>query len=115
MQAQTMHKFVSICYRVQTNTEAPSREPYVFDWNTMFATLKRCGITPNPMHVIVDEGQDLPQGFFRYLRDFVATTITVFADEDQALTEDRSTPRDVKVAARLDDPVLLSAQPPQHA
>ena len=61
------------------------------------------------MHVIVDEGQDLPKGFFRYVRNFVATTVTVFADEDQALSDERSTLRDIKAAARLDDPVLLSA------
>ena len=65
--------------------------------------------TPEPAHVIVDEGQDLLEGFFRYLRDFVATTITVFADEDQALSDERSTLRDIKAAARLDDPALLSA------
>ena len=33
----------------------------------------------------------------------------MFADEDQALSDERSTPRDIKEAARLDDPVLLSA------
>ena len=109
VQAKTMHKFVSVCYRAQANSEAPNTEPYIFDWNAMFATLKSRGITPNLTHVIVDEGQDLPKRFFRYLRDFVATTIVVFADEDQALTEDRSTPLDIKKAARLDDPVLLNA------
>ena len=39
----------------------------------------------------------------------MATTVTVFADEDQALSDVRSTLRDIKAAARLDDPVLLSA------
>ena len=109
VQAQTMHRFVSTCYRQQTSTGAPSTEPYIFDWNAMFTILVRRGVTPNPTHVIVDEGQDLPKEFFRYLRDFVAATITVFADEDQALTEDRSTPHDIKEVARLDNPVLLSA------
>ena len=61
------------------------------------------------LHVIVDEGQDLPKEFFRYLQSFVATTITVFADEDQALTGERSTLRDIRDAAHLDDPVVLSA------
>ena len=37
------------------------------------------------------------------------TTITVFADEDQALTGERSTLRDIRDAAGLDDPVVLSA------
>ena len=33
----------------------------------------------------------------------------MFADEDQALTGERSTLRDIRDAARLDDPVVLSA------
>ena len=74
----------------------------------MSATLDGLGVKPSPIHVIVDEAQDLPKGFFQYLRDFTAITITVFADEDQALTEERSTLRDIKVAAGLDDPILLT-------
>ena len=109
IQAQTMHTFVGARYFEQAKTIAPNTAPYVYDWNAMFATLRRRDVTPMPTHVIVDEGQDLPKEFFRYLRNFVATTITVFADEDQALTDERSTPRDIKEAARLDDPVLLSA------
>ena len=109
VQAQTMHQFVSARYRAQADARAPSTKPYVYEWNAMFATLERRGVTPESTHVIVDEGQDLPKGFFRYLRDFVATNVTVFADEDQALSDERSTLRDIKEAARFDDPVLLSA------
>ena len=109
VQAQTMHKFVSARYYAQTNARAPSLEQYIYDWKSMFATLKHCGVTPESTHVIVDEGQDLPKEFFRYLRDFTATTVAVFADEDQALSDERSTPRDIKKSARLDDPVLLRA------
>ena len=50
----------------------------------MLATLTDRGIMPILTHVIVDEGQDLPAAFFRYLRDFVRLDITVFADADQA-------------------------------
>ena len=109
VQAQTMHKFVFHYYRTQTNETAPSAASYVYDWKAMFATLKRRGAGPKPMHVIVDEGQDLPKGFFRYLRKFVATTYTVFADEDQALSDERSSLLDIQRAARLDAPFLLSA------
>ena len=109
IQARTMHQFVGAHYLAQANVKAPCTAPYDYDWNAMFATLERCGVTPEPMHVIVDEGQDLPKEFFRYIRDFAAATVSVFADEDQALTDERSTLRDIKKAARLDDPVLLSA------
>ena len=104
-----MHQFVSASYREQVNDRAPNTEPYVFDWDSMFTTLEASGVVAGPVHAIVDEGQDLPKCLFRYLRDCVAATITVFADEEQALSEERSTPRDIKVAGRLGDPVLLSA------
>ena len=63
VQAQTMHQFVSARYRAQADAGAPSTKPYVYEWNAMFATLERRGVTPEPTHVIVDEGQDLPKGF----------------------------------------------------
>ena len=108
VRAQTMHGFVSGCYQAQANERAPS-EDYGFIWSSMFEALLRLRITPSHTHVIVDEGQDLPKGFFRYLRDFAATNVTVFADEDQAVTGEGSTLRDIQVEGRLDDPVLLSA------
>lgn len=106
--AQTMHSFVYHYYRNQTNgRRVPSLEDYKYDWNRMFTALKRCDVQPSLTHVIVDEGQDLPKDFFRYLRNFVATTIIVFADEEQALSGERSMLHDIKEAAGLDDPVLL--------
>ena len=105
----TMHKFVGDHYWTQTRALAPSIEQYTYDWKAIFETLQRRGVKPDPTHVIVDEGQDLPSCFFRYLPEFAATTITVFADEDQALTEKRSTLPEIKAAANLDDPVLLSS------
>ena len=109
VQAQTMHSFVSRRYFEQVGARAPDLEEFVYDWRSMFATLANQGVEPRPTHVIVDEGQDLPKRLFRYLRDFVATAVTVFADEDQALSEERSTPRDIMVEGRFDDAVLLSA------
>ena len=104
VQAKTMHSFVYKYYQNQTNIELKG---YDYNWNEMFKTLKHFDVQPGLAHVIVDEGQDLPKDFFRYLRDFVATTIIVFADEEQALSGNHSTLRDIKEAAGLDDPVLL--------
>ncbi len=107
--ATTMHKYVAARYVAQTQAAAPCTEPYVYDWEAMFATLVRVGVQPEPIHVIVDEGQDLPKEFFGYLRNFVATSITVFADQDQALSDERSKLSDIKEAVGFDDPFLLSS------
>ncbi len=108
--ARTMHSFVSRHYREQADVQAPSLEDdgYDYDWDRMFSTLEKRGVVPGPIHVIVDEAQDLPRSFFRYLRDFVASAVTVFADEDQALRADRSTLHDIQTAGGFGDPVLLS-------
>ena len=109
--ARTMHSFVSRHYRGQAAAPVPSREgdDYDYIWDGMFSMLQKRGVAPGPVHAIVDEAQDLPRPFFRYLRDFVASTVTVFADEDQALRADRSTLRDIQAEGRLDVPVLLNA------
>ncbi|MYA90632.1 MAG: AAA family ATPase [Synechococcus sp. SB0663_bin_10] len=108
VQAQTMHSFVYGHYREKANvTKVPEIKQYKLDWNVMFETLQRHGIHPHLTHVIIDEGQDLPTEFFRYLRNFVATTVMVAADEEQALRSERSTIRDIKEAAHLDDPFLF--------
>ena len=107
--ARTMHSFVSRHYREQAAARVPSRESYDYIWDEMIATLRERGAAPGPVHAIVDEAQDLPRPFFRYLRDHVASAVTVFADEGQALRADRSTLRDIKDEGRFGDPVLLSA------
>ena len=111
VEARTMHSFVGRHYRQQAAAPVPSSEGDRFDyiWDAMHETLEKRGVAPGPVHAIVDEAQDLPRPFFRYLRDFVASSATVFADEDQALRADRSTLHDIKAAGRFGDPVLLSA------
>ena len=105
----TMHKFVGNHYWRHAKANAPNNAPYEYDWKAIFETLQSRSVKPDAIHVIVDEGQDLPPCFFRYLTGFAATTITVFADEDQAVTERRSTLLEIKTAASLDDPVLLTS------
>ncbi len=57
---------------------------------------------------IIDEGQDLAAGFFRYASTHAAAVLSVFADEDQALGDRRTTlKREIKEAANLPNPVCL--------
>lgn len=56
----------------------------------------------------MDEGQDLPKDFFAYASQCVAHRLSVFADDDQAIGKRRSTLEDIKSAAGLPDPILLT-------
>lgn len=71
-----------------------------FDWTELTglaaATIDASETTVTP-HLVVDEGQDLPPGFYRMAR-LSAVSITVFADECQRLTETNSTLNEIASA-----------------
>ena len=115
----TMQSFIWKDYERRTGNYPPrhSDDPYEYDWNAMLTTLDghaRARAMPDRQHLVVDEAQDLPEGFFRYASRHVSRTMTVFADEDQALKDRRSTLAQIKAAAGLADPVMLDPQSPQY-
>lgn len=71
--------------------EAPQIEDYVFDWDEIHFTV---ATNPPPKvrlpHLIIDEGQDIPAGFYPIAR-MLASNLTVFADENQRITDQNST------------------------
>ena len=110
LRTRTMHSFVWHDFRNRMNRQVPTDPPgtYSYDWDSMSSCLEEAGEHPNRPYLVVDEGQDLPRGFFEYASRYVSRTITVFADDDQALGERRTTLEQIKAAAGLGDPIILS-------
>ena len=109
--ASTMHSFVSNDYRCRTSVPPPSvpHDQYTYDWGAMSEVLRNhAHASPDKEHLVVDEGQDLPAGFFQYANRYVSKAMTVFADEDQALGDRRTTLEQIKQAAGLSDPIILT-------
>ncbi len=106
----TMHSFVWHDYRNRMSRRPPHQpyDSYSYDWRSMFSCLEEAEEHPNRSHLVVDEGQDLPQGFFEYASRYASRTITVFADENQALSERHTTLEQIKTASGLGDPIILS-------
>ncbi len=103
----TYHSFVSSHYKESTGASAPQLQRYVFQWDVMLRTLSQRGLSGDIAHLVVDEGQDLPKGFFQYAARN-AQLLSIFADDDQALDEQGSTLEDITSATGLGDPILLS-------
>ena len=110
--AYTMHSFVGDHYRGRTNSSEVPTFPddwHKYDWEKILDTLsEHPRSSPNRQHLLVDEGQDLPESFFRYASRHVSRVLHVFADEDQAIRGDRCTLEQIKNAASLPDPVILT-------
>jgi DNA helicase IV len=78
-------------YKNTYGRPAPRQGRYDFDWHKCFQEIINSPPPPKLCpHLIVDEGQDMPKEFYAILR-MIARTMTVFADENQQLTDDRST------------------------
>ena len=108
IQASTMHAFVYSHYRSHVNQDPPHlNDPYDFNWEAMDRTLCNLSVRPDKLHLIIDEGQDLPKDFFAYARKFVASEISVFADQGQALSRKYSSLSDIRDAACLGSPIVL--------
>lgn len=107
--AFTFHSFVFKEYkrRIRSNPPQERGDPYKYLWTDMFNALDQIGAGPNKKHLVMDEGQDLPVEFYRYASQYVAEAMTVFADEDQALSGERTTLKQIKTAAGLDAPIML--------
>ena len=108
--ASTYHSFIYGDYKRRTGSkELPHEQgdPYKYLWTDMCNALDKIGAGPNKKHLVVDEGQDLPVGFYRYVSQYVAETMTVFADEDQAISGERTIREQIKTATGLDDPIIL--------
>ncbi|MCY3941105.1 MAG: AAA family ATPase [Gammaproteobacteria bacterium] len=110
VQPRTMHSFVYRHYTNATGREPPGtpQDPYDFRWSDMLKRMAEMERQPNLQHLVVDEAQSLPAGFFRYASRCCARTMSIFADEDQTLDDQRTTLEEIKNAVGLDDPMLLS-------
>ena len=108
--ARTMHSFIWQDYRKRTGENPPDdpSDSFAFQWEVMLEQLAtNHQVVPNISHLIVDEGQDLPQGFFEYGFRYVSQILSVFADDNQALSDQFSTLKQIKHAASLEDPIIL--------
>ena len=105
----TMHTFIWRDYTRRTGSDPPGLKEYEYDWKFMQKALReQMRASPDRKHLVVDEGQDLPEGFFWYAHRHVSSVMTVFADEDQALGAQRTTIEQIKNAANLPNPVILT-------
>ena len=104
----TMQSYVWSDYRARTGSKPPTPpdDRYAYIWSEMLRKLH--GNSSNRAHLVIDEGQDLAEGFFEYASRYISQTMSVFADDDQALSNQRTTLEQIKRAANLPDPIVLT-------
>lgn len=102
----TMHSFIGRDIR-QRGGECSLGDDHEFDWQALLTHLDQDRTEVAPVDLVVDEGQDLPQGFYRYVSRGVAQTLSVFADQAQALRAHSTSIEQIREAANLNAPTIL--------
>lgn len=89
------------------------RVPYLgddsfdYDWDAIHDALNDHGVPKQSPDMIVDEGQDLPNGLYLFIRN-LCDHLTVFADEDQTISDNRqSSVAEIQKLARIKDTHVL--------
>lgn len=82
-------------------------DTYDYDWDAIHAALNEKGVPKGTPDMIIDEGQDLPNGLYLFIRN-LCDHLTVFADEDQTISDDRqSSVAEIQKLARIKDTFVL--------
>ncbi|WP_147470173.1 ATP-binding protein [Corallococcus sp. AB049A] len=103
----TMNKLVSRDYRHRFSTNVPGFSTFTYEWETIVADYERIGAGHLFDHLVIDEGQNLPPGFFAWAHKVGARTLTIFADEDQSTDTQRSSLKEICAATGIGDPLRL--------
>jgi len=96
---RTYHSWVSTTYWQYFNEAPPQIERYVYDWKTITPKLFMQILADKP-YLLIDEGQDLPPDFYASA-SLMAENLTVFADENQRITETQSTLEEIRKQAGI--------------
>jgi len=104
----TMHKLVSRDYFTRFGAYAPQSVKYVFDWGQIIREYAGREVAPALDHLVIDEAQNLPPQFFSWARRFGARVLDIYADEEQATSDERSTLREIRDMAALPEPFRLT-------
>lgn len=98
----TFHSFLWKWWRSRGRRSVPSIANYRYDWNRIVADLEAAPATEAFRHLVVDEGQDIPPMFW-IVQKWLTPSLTVFADENQRITEDNSTLREIISSSGIRD------------
>jgi superfamily I DNA/RNA helicase len=87
----TFHTWFRFHYKKIVGALPMQLEDFVYDWDDVLKNFGRtgAGVAAFP-NVLIDEGQDLPKQFY-LVANYMAQNLTVFADENQRLTNHQST------------------------
>jgi hypothetical protein len=88
-------QFLYKMYWSKFKEETPELEKFKPDYDLIIGKLEELTFIPNPQHLIIDEAQDMPPKFYEALMVAGYEHFFIVADQNQPLTEDNSTRKEL--------------------
>lgn len=97
----TMNSWLASFWQKNYRKRLPQVRPYLPDWAAVFSGIQ-AEVPKESPDLIVDEGQDLAREFYTLAR-LVSNHLTVFADENQRMSDTNSSLADIRSYALISD------------
>lgn len=90
----TYHHWFKSHYKKRYGVHPPELEKWIYDWRQVIKQVSAADPQPQSDPIIIDEGQDCPNGFYKYLK-WHYENILIFSDDNQRLTDQNSLTKDI--------------------
>ena len=104
----TYHRWFSQFWRRCYGGKPPELRPWIFDWSSCLdKIIDDPPAASERRHFLIDEGQDMPSDFYLLLK-LISESLTVFADENQRITDQQSTLAEIRAATGIREILKLT-------
>ena len=90
IKSRTLTSLIYDAYSKQFNQRTPEIQKYKPDYEKIINDFETLGKDPISLHLIIDEGQDMPPKFYEALMYLGIENFFIVADQNQQITEDNS-------------------------
>lgn len=90
LESRTLTSLIYKAYWKQFQKYAPEVKPYKPDYEQIIKDFEQLNREPISLHLIIDEGQDMPVQFYKALMYLGIENFFIVADQNQQITEDNS-------------------------
>jgi len=90
LESRTLTSLIYAAYHKQFNENTPEIKKYKPDYNQIVNDFEKLDKNPISLHLIIDEGQDMPPKFYEALMYLGIENFFIVADQNQQITEDNS-------------------------
>ena len=106
LQAATWIAWFKACFKQMLRRPCPllpTGKPFDLDWPAINEAIANAASLPAPTtaYLIIDEGQDMPSGFYRALTNLGFENFFVVADQNQQITDQHSSLREIQSALAI--------------